>query len=73
MPFENVQRDQDDKDDEAIQEQPPSFVDVLDMIQRLHLLTSTHQPEPHRLMLTLTKKLASNAQLRSFAKKRDYK
>jgi hypothetical protein len=49
--IEGVQRDQDDKDDGVIQEQPPSLVDALEMIQKLHLLASNRQPELHQLGL----------------------
>ncbi len=40
LTIEDVQHDQDDKDDKVIQEQPPSLVDVLEMIRKLHLLAS---------------------------------
>ena len=43
--------------DEEIQEQPPSLVDVFEMIRKLHLLASTRQPEFHLLILDLKSKL----------------
>jgi hypothetical protein len=42
-----IQDVQHDKDDEMIQEQPPSLVDALVVIRKLHLFTSIRQPELH--------------------------
>lgn len=57
LTIEGVQNDEDDKDDEMIQEQPPSLVDALEMIRKLHLLASTRQPELHQLVTNLESKL----------------
>ncbi len=53
----DIRHDQDDKDDEVIQDQPPSLVEALEMIRKLHLLASTRQPELHQLVADLESKL----------------
>lgn len=55
--IQNVHDDQGDKEDDMIQEEPPSLVDALEMMRKLHLLTSTRQPELHQLILDLEAKL----------------
>ena len=57
LEIEDVQNDQDNKDDEVIQEQPPSLVNALEMVRKLHLLKSTRQPELHQLVTKLESKL----------------
>ncbi len=55
--IKDVRHDQDDKDDEVIQDQPLSLAEALEMIRKLHLLASTHQPELHQLVADLESKL----------------
>ncbi|CAF4633647.1 unnamed protein product, partial [Rotaria magnacalcarata] len=57
MRIEDVQNDQDDKDDEVIQEQPPSLVDALETVRKFHLLAFTRQPELHQFVANLESKL----------------
>ena len=54
---ERAAQDQEDKDDEVIQEEPPSLADALEMIRKLHLLVSIRQPELHHLVSDLQSKL----------------
>ena len=49
--------DQDNKDNKVIQEQPPSLVAALKIVQKLLLLVSTRQPELHQLVTNLESKL----------------
>ena len=50
----------DDHEDEVAREEPPSFVEALEMIRKLHLLVSVRQPELHSLMSDLEWKLTDS-------------
>ena len=50
----------DDHEDEVAREEPPSFVEALEMIRKLHLLVSVRQPELHSLMSDLESKLTDS-------------
>ena len=57
LTVEDVQNDQDDKDEEIIQEQPPSLMEALEMIRMLRLFASTRQPQLYQLVTDLESKL----------------
>ena len=57
LTVEDVQNDQDDKDEEVIQEQPPSLVEALEMIRKLGLLASTRKLQLYQLVTDLESKL----------------
>jgi hypothetical protein len=50
----------DDHEDEVSGEEPPSFVEALEMLRKLHLLVSVRQPELHSLMSDLESKLTDS-------------
>ena len=50
-------QEQNQNEDEIIPEEPPSLVDALEMIRKLHLLASIRQPELHQLVSELESKL----------------
>jgi DDE superfamily endonuclease len=56
---EDTEQDQEENQnqDEVITEEPPSLVDALQMIRKLHLLVSIRQPELHQLVSELESKL----------------
>lgn len=54
---EDIEQDQEENEDEPTFEEPPSLVDALEMIRKLHLLVSTRQPELHQLVSDLESKL----------------
>jgi hypothetical protein len=56
LTIQDDQHDQEDKDDEMIQEQPPSLADALEIIGKLHLLASSGQPEFHQPAIDLESK-----------------
>ena len=55
---EDIEQDQEEIEHESTLEEPPSLVDALEMIRKLHLLVSTRQPELHQLVSELELKLA---------------
>ena len=60
-PEEDGDHDHDhDHDDEDAREEPPSFIDALGMIRKLHLLVSVRQPELHSLISDLESKLTDS-------------
>lgn len=57
---EDAEQDQEENEDEVLPEEPPSFVDALEMIRKLHLLVSVRQPELHPLVSELESKLTDS-------------
>ncbi len=55
--IEDVHHDQDSKDTEVIEEEPPSVIESFEMVRKLHLLACTREPELHRFVAALKSKL----------------